>query len=339
MSKELDGIAAEMLELFGEGQEKEELHLSFGYPPLNKILSGDYVRGLPYGRVTEVFGPPASGKTLLATMAMIEGQRAGGMAIFCDWECAFSQKFAEEIGLNVAHPYFMKITPETFEGGIQKAFTIAEYVRKKKAIPDVAPIVIVFDSIAAAVPKSVMYDSKGVPRSVESRNMNDNLALAKATSSTLPQVAQMARKYNVVTIFLNQLRERPGVVYGDPTYTPGGKTPEFVATTRLQVTSKKIMEEVAGGKEFKGRLIEFKTMKSKATRPFQTMDIRLTYNDEGKAQFDYTYGLIGHLLDIGKLKVDGKMIVWEGKKYYISVLAKKIDEEGKYAELIKLLHT
>ena len=89
-----------MLNLFGESQEKEELFLDMGFPPLNKILSGEYTKGFPYGRVAEIYGPAASGKTLLATLAMIQGQRAGGMAIFTDWECAFSQKFAEQIGLN-----------------------------------------------------------------------------------------------------------------------------------------------------------------------------------------------------------------------------------------------
>jgi protein RecA len=293
---------------------------------------------MPYGRVAEIYGPAASGKTVLATLAMIQAQRQGGMAVFVDWECAFSERFAAEVGLNVEFPMFHKITPETFEDGIDHAFEFVEQIRKEKPIPDEAPIVMVFDSIAAAVPKSVMYDSKGVLRIASSRNMNDNLALAKATSSQLPRVAQLARKFNAVVVFLNQLREKPGVVYGDPTYTPGGKTPEFVATTRLQVSSKKIMTEVAGGKEFTGRLMEFKTTKSKFTRPFQTIDLRLVYDEEGRAKFDFTMGLVDHLVEGGKLEEKTGRVTWGDKTYFKSVLAKKIDDEGLQSELIAMLN-
>jgi recombination protein RecA len=318
--------------------EPEEMFLDTGFPPLNKILGGGYDKGFLYGRVAEIYGPAASGKTVLATLAMIQAQRAGGMALFVDWERAFSVRFAEEIGLDATFPMFHKITPETFEDGIDKAFEFVEQIRKQKPIADTAPIVMVFDSIAAAVPRSVMYDKDGVFRAASSRNMNDNLALAKATSSHFPKVAQMASRFNAVVIFLNQQREKPGVSYGDPTYTPGGKAPEYFSTTRLQVSSKKIMEEAPGGKEFKGRLIEFKTTKSKSTRPFQTTEMRLTYDDEGRAKFDYTLGLIDTLVATGKLAKDGKMIVFDAKKYYAAVLAKKIDTEDRYSELVKLLY-
>lgn len=322
---------------FQEPEEKEQF-LCMGYAPLNKILSGTYTGGFLYGRVAEIFGPAASGKTVLATLAMIQAQRAGGMAVFVDWECAFSERFAAEIGLNVEFPYFHKITPETFEEGIDKAFEFVEQIRKQAPIDKDAPIVMVFDSIAAAVPRSKMYDSKGVFKASSDVSMNDKLALANATSQHLPRVAQMARRFNAIVILLNQLREKPGVSYGDPSYTPGGKTPEFVATTRLQVSSKKIMEESAGGKEFIGRLIEFKTVKSKTTRPFQTIDMRLTYGDDGMAKFDYTLGLIDYLIGAGKIVKDGKMCVWGEKKYYASVLAEKIDKEGKFEEIAKLLY-
>lgn len=317
--------------------EPEELFLDMGFPPLNKILGGDYTKGFPYGRVAEIYGPAASGKTVLATQAMIRAQQQGGMAIFVDWECAFSEAFAEEMGLNVQFPYFHKITPETFEDGIDMAFEFANQIRQKKPIEADAPIVMVFDSIAAAVPRSVMYDSKGVLRIASSRNMNDNLALAKATSSHMPRIAQMARKFNAVVIFLNQLREKPGVVYGDPTYTPGGKAPEFFSTTRLQVSSKKIMEDAAGGKEFKGRLMEFQTKKSKFTRPFQSIDLRLVYDERGKASFDFTTGMIEHLVEVGKLEEKTGRVTWDGKTYFKSVLKKKLEDEGLVPELYKLI--
>lgn len=332
----MDAFAESMGKLYEE--EEDEQFLDMGYPPLNKILGGTYSRGLPYKRVTEIFGPEASGKTVLATLAMVQAQRAGGMAVFVDWECAFSERFAEEIGLNTKFPYFYKITPDTMETGFDKAFSFLEKIRDKKPIADDAPIVMVFDSIAAGVPHSVMYDAKGALRTFSGRNMNDTTARARSLSDNMPKIAQYARRFNALVIFINQLREKPGVVYGDPTYTPGGKSTKYAATTRLQVTAKAIMEESPGGKEFIGRLIEFKTIKSKATRPLQTIEMRLTYDEAGRAKFDYTLGLIDELDKKGKLTKDGKMIVWDGKKYYASVLAKKIDAEGTQAELLKLLY-
>ena len=195
-----------------------------------------------------------------------------------------------------------------------------------------------FDSIAAAVPKSVMFDSKGNKRGIEELTMNDTTALARVTSTTLKSVNQYVGDFDMTAIYLNQIRTKPGVVYGDPTTTPGGGAMEFYATTRLALGAKKIMEEAAGGKEFKGRLIGMETKKNKVSRPFQSVDLRLIYDDEGRAHFDFTLGLIEVLVEQGKIVKDGKMLVWDGKKYYASALGAKIDAEGKYPELLKLLY-
>ena len=294
---------------------------------------------MPEGRIAEVYGPPASGKTLLATLMMIQAQRAGGMAIFVDHEHAFNKAFAASFGLNLAFPYFMYIDPDTWEQGQQKAFTVAEYVRKNNGIAATAPIVVVTDCIAAATPKSVKYDAKGNLKSMEDRNMNDTTALARATAAVLPQIADVARQLNVVAIYLNQLRTKPGVTHGDPSYTPGGGSPEYYSVTRLAVSTAKIVKEVNGKKEFVGREITLKCTKSKTTRPFQETKLRLTYDADGKANLDFTTGLIETLVEMGKIEKDGKMCVWDGKKYYASVLAKKIDDEGRQAELTALLHS
>jgi len=340
MTNKLDSMAAEMAKLFVEEKEEQPVRfLSTGYPPLDEVLSGSYLGGFPEGRIAEVYGPPASGKTLLATLMMIQAQRGGGMAIFVDHEHAFNKEFAASFGLNLDFPHFMYIDPDTWEQGQQKAFTIAEYVRNNKAIDPAAPIVIVTDCIAAATPKSVKYDSKtGKLKSMEDRNMNDTTALARATSAVLPQIADVARQHNVVAIYLNQLRTKPGVTHGDPSYTPGGGSPEYYSVTRLQVSTAKIMKEVNGKKEFAGREITLKCTKSKTTRPFKETKLRLTYDADGKAHLDFTSGLIDTLEAMGKIVKDGKMLVWEGKKYYASVLAKKIDDEGRQAELTAMLH-
>lgn len=340
MTSALLALAAEMEKQFAEpNDEKDDTLIDTGYPPLNKILSGVYSGGFPEGRIAEVYGPPASGKTLLATIMMIQAQRAGGMAIFVDHEHAMNKAFAASFGLDLTYPRFVYIDGDTWEQGNQKAFTIAEYVREKKAIAPEAPIVIITDCIAAAMPRSVKYDKDGKPRSMESRNMNDTTALARATSSVLPQIADVARQLNVTAIYLNQQRTKPGVTHGDPTYTPGGGAPEYYSVTRLAVSTAKIMKEVPGqGKVMIGREITLKCTKSKTTRPFQETKLRLTYDADNKAHLDFTRGMIDHLADLGKIEKNGGWLVWEGKKYYPDPLAKKLEDEGRVPELVAMLH-
>jgi protein RecA len=337
---DLMSLAAEMQKMFASDEPEQKLTLlDTGYPPLNKILSGAYDGGFPEGRIAEVFGPPASGKTLLATIMMIQAQRMGGLAIFVDYEHAFNKEFAESFGLDLTYPKFVYLDPDTWEQGNQKAFTVAEFVREKKAIAPNAPIVIVVDCIAAATPKSVKYDKDGKLRKMETRNMNDTTALARATSAVLPQIADVAKQLNVTTIYLNQQRVKPGVTHGDPTYTPGGNAPEYYAVTRLQVSTAKIMKDVPGqGKVFVGREITLKTLKSKTTRPFQETKLRLTYDEDGKAHLDFTRGMIDTLSGLGKIEKSGAWLVWDGKKYYADGLAKKLEDEGRVGELVAMLH-
>jgi recombination protein RecA len=338
MTDKLLTLADEMTKLFGVNADTEPKNwLDMGYPPLNEILSGDYAKGLPYGRMTEIFGPPASGKTLIATIAMIAAQKAGGVAVLVDWERAFKKEFGAEMGLDITYPRFIHLQSKTWEAGNMEALAVAKYLRDKKAIAPEAPIVIVYDSIAAAVPKSKMYDSKGKLKALDEMSMNDTTALARATSSSLPSIVQHFEELNAIGIYLNQVREKPGVIYGPSEYTPGGKSPEFYASTRLSIKTKKVVALIDGEKEFTGREITLETVKSKTTRPFQKVDLRLMYDERDKASFDFTTGMIEYLVDAGKIATEGNYRVWEGKKYYVSQLKKKIDDEGTYGELVKLL--
>jgi protein RecA len=307
--------------------------LDMGYPPLNHILSGRYDRGLPSGRIIEIYGPSASGKTLLATQAMIAAQKAGGIAIFIDWERAFNAKFAEELGLDTTFPKFIYKRSKTWEEGNTAAMKVAETVRKGKHIAEDAPIVVVFDSVAAAVPKSM------AEKEIDEYTMNDTTALARVSSTTLKSVNQHVGEFEVTAIYLNQIRTKPGVVYGDPTTTPGGVAMEFYASVRIALGAKKIMgKDAAGDKEFLGRLIGMETKKNKVSRPFQSTDLRLVYDEEGRAHFDKTLGMLEHLVAIGKLEEKGGRIIWiDGKSFFKSVLSKQIDDTGTQAELVKLL--
>lgn len=336
---DVSAIADSMSKLFGEPEpEKDTVWIDMGYAPLNKILSGTYDRGITAGRMYEIAGPSASGKTLLATMAMIAAQRAGGYAIFVDWERAFSKPFAVMLGLDPHPGRFMYLSRDTWESGNSDAMKAAAHLRKNKLIGENAPIVIVFDSIAAAVPKSVLYDSKtGKLKEIDEYSMNDTTALARVTSTTLKAINQLVAELGVAAIYLNQIRTKPGVVYGDPTTTPGGSAMEFYATTRVFTGRKKIMETSGGEKEFKGALIGLETKKNKLARPFQSVEIRLMYDDDGRAHFDFTTGYIEELIAAGKIEEKSGRVTWDGKSMWKSQLAKHIDENGLQPELVKML--
>lgn len=338
MAFDADRLAKELQGVIGENStETEPTHwLDTGYLPLNKIISGDPARGLPGGRIGEIAGPSASGKTLLATLAMIAAQRAGGIAIFVDWERAFNATLARTLGLNTDFPYFVYKRSDTWEEGNTVAMKTAEALREKKLIHPDAPIVMVCDSIAAAIPQSMLYDDKGNRKPIDKYTMNDTTALARVTSTTLKAINQYVGEFNITAIYLNQIRTKPGVTYGDPRTTPGGGAMEFYASWRLFTGRKKIMSGTGADKEFAGNLIGMETVKNKITRPFQEVDLRLMYDEDGRAVFDFTTGYLEQLVAMKKVEQKGSYLIWEGKQYFKSVLAKKIDDEGGQAELIKM---
>lgn len=335
---DLEALRKGLLAAVGGNDEETmpKLWLDTGYAPLNKIVSGSYTLGFPGGRIIEIAGPSASGKTLLATMAMIAAQRAGGIAIFIDWERAFNADFAKILGLDVEFPRFIYKRAETWEEGNTIAMRVAQQVRTQKMLPPDAPIVMVCDSVAAAIPKSVLYDAKtGKRREIDELTMNDTTALSRVTSTTLKSVNQLVGEYDVTAIYLNQLRTKIGVVYGDPRTTPGGAAMEYYASTRI-FTGRKLVKDKTTG-DLKAALIGMQTVKNKLTMPFQEVDMRLSYDDAGMPSFDFTTGYIETLVEMGKLEKSGNFVVWEGGKYYVGALAKKIDLEGRRDELVKLL--
>lgn len=337
MAFDADKMAAALMAAVGENSKGTEPTnwLDMGYAPLNEMISGNPAKGLAAGRMYEIAGPSASGKTLLATQAMIAAQRAGGAAIFVDWEQTFNQEFAGRLGLNCNAPYFTYRRAETWEEGNTVAMKAAAAMRKA-GLPEDAPIVAVLDSIAAAVPKSMLYDAKGNRREIDEYTMNDTTALARVTSTTLKSINQLVGQLNVTAIYLNQIRTKPGVVYGDPTTTPGGGAMEFYATTRLFTGRKKEMQLEDGEKVMKAALIGIESKKNKLNRPFMHAELRLAYKDDGLAYLDFTTGYIDALVAKGKLEEKAGRVTWEGKTYWKAALAKKIDEEGRQSELVKL---
>jgi protein RecA len=334
---DLDAISKALMGAIGDNDTDAEPagYLDMGYAPLNHIITGHYDKGPAYGRIIEVYGPSAAGKTLLATAAMIAAQRAGGLAGFVDWERTFKAGFAEEMGLNATFPSFVYKQSDTWESGNTVAMKMSEAIRSKEMIPKEAPLVWVLDSVAAAVPKSMLYDKDGNRRPIDEYTMNDTTALARVTSTTLKAVNQLASELNVVMIYLNQIRTKPGVMYGDPTTTPGGGAMEFYATTRLALGRKRVMDKASG--DLLAAEIGITTKKNKLCRPFQSTSLTLAYDKDGRASFDYAAGMVEHMVEVGALKKTGKMVEWDGKMMYESVLAKRVNVEGLMPELTKRL--
>lgn len=332
MNPNIAALSAALMSAVGGNDEAQETTdwLDTGYKPLNEILSGNPNHGIPYGRIVEIFGPSSSGKTALATTLMVSAQKAGGVAMFNDHENTFDVGLAKGMGLTDEFPFWIYKRPETWEQSNTLAMKGAEAIRKSKAISENAPIIQVFDSVAAMIPKSVF--EKGI----DELTMNDTTALSRVSSTTLKSVNQVTSKLNVCMVYLNQIRTKPGVVYGDPTTTPGGVAMEFYATTRLSLSRKRVMD---ADKEMTGQIITIKTVKNKASRPFQSVELRMKFLEDGTAVFDYTTSMLEVVLERKLLQATTQRVTWlDGKQYFNKALVEKIDTEGLYSQLEALAY-
>jgi len=326
----VEDLAKALLGAVGENHENQGVthYIDMGIPLLNQIISGKAEGGIPQGRLMEIFAPSSAGKTAIATHIMAQAQKAGGVAGFHDHEKTFDLRLAKNVGLSDEFPYWIYKQPTTWEKsntGIAKA---AQAIRNSKAIPPTAPILFVLDSIASCNTEST------IGKDLDELNMNDTTALARITSTTLKSMAALAEQYNFTVLYLNQVRQKPGVVYGDPTTTPGGSSMEFYATTRLSLTRSKIMEVVKGGKEFVGQTITIKTVKNKLTRPFQEFKLNMMFEEDGVAYFDVTGALLDSAIALGRIEQGGAYLTWtDGKRYHRKPLIKHIESEGLLSEL------
>lgn len=331
--------------VIGENDDSSTVHqyLDTGFPPLNFASSNSWTGGLPVGRIIEIAGPPSAGKTAIATRAMAAAQKMGGVAGFMDHERSFSTILAPRLGLDVTPGRFIFKKPRTFEESMGIFQLACSTIREKKLIAKDAPICWVFDSLAAMVPQSVLTDSKGKERKAEDRNMNDNTALARATSAHFPALAMLTEEYNVCTIFLNQLRTKIGVMFGDPRKTTGGDSPAFYFSQRIWLGS----SQIKVGTDVTGTEVTGKFVKNKVSRPFMEASWRFMFQQDGTGRFDAERSLVEFLNDnkcFPETDADGKapkqgFVIWEGKQIARETLARKIEAEGEigFAKLKALL--
>ncbi len=231
--------------------------LGTGLLSINEMLSGKYDGGFPVGRITEVYGGASSGKTLLATMAMIETQKKGGLAVFLDYEHAFSIGRGRKLGLSDNTNDWIYKQPDTAEQGFTIIETIADMVRKADTEKFVT---VVIDSVASMVTKEELETDYGA------ENMRTRNSLPMLMSSSLKKLVAMVNKTNITLIFLNQTRDNPGVMFGSKEKTAGGNALKFYASVRVKLRKGQKIKE---GKDTVGENIHAETVKNKTFDPFR----------------------------------------------------------------------
>lgn len=314
--------------------------LDTGYAPFNHALSSRWDGGMPVGRIVELSGPPSSGKTALITRVMSAAQKMGGIGGFNDHERSFSLTLAPKLGLDTTPGRFIFKKPRTFEESLTICVRVAEHVRTKKLIAPEAPIAWGFDSLAGMVPMSALFDLKtGKEKTPEQRSMNDNTALARATSAHFPAFAQCCEELNICAVFLNQIRTKIGVLYGDPRTTPGGDAPKFWASTRIMLgAAKKITKGSGENAEVIGSEINAGVIKNKVARPYLKANWRFMFQEDGTGKFDVERSLI-EFLEGEKLLKTGRpgYVEWDGKQVHKEALARQIEADNRIADLHALL--
>nr|WP_319489195.1 recombinase RecA [uncultured Caproiciproducens sp.] len=315
----LETALAQIEKQFGKGAvmrlgQNEAMHVEAiptGSLSLDLALG---IGGLPRGRIVEIYGPESSGKTTLALHCIAQGQKNGGNAAFIDVEHALDPIYARALGVDVDS--LLVSQPDTGE----QALEITEALVRSGAID-----VIVIDSVAALVPRAEIEGEMG----------DSHVGLqARLMSQALRKLAGAISKSNCVAIFINQLREKVGVMYGSPEVTPGGRALKFYASVRIDIRK---IETLKNGTEMIGSRTRAKVVKNKIAPPFR------------EAEFDVMYGRgisrEGELLDLAvKLEIIQKSGAWfsfketrlgQGRDNSKTFLAENADIASEVEVLVK----
>ena len=291
-NKTLEQVLQDIEKQFGKGSVMklgEETHnvidaVSSGSLTLDIALG---VGGYPKGRIVEIYGPESSGKTTFALQAIAEVQKQGGKAAFIDAEHALDPVYAKNLGVDINE--LLLSQPDTGE----QALEICEALVRSEAIG-----IVVIDSVAALVPQAEIEGEMG----------DSHVGLqARLMSQALRKLSGIINKTNTIAIFINQLREKVGVLFGNPETTPGGRALKFYSTIRLDVRRG---EQIKNGDNVIGNKTNVKVVKNKVAPPFKTASLEIMYGEGVSREAE----IIDLASEIGIIDKSGAWYSYKGEK-------------------------
>ena len=290
--KALEQVLADIEKQFGKGaimRLGEEEHMEIDVTPTGSLTLDIAlgVGGFPKGRIIEIYGPESSGKTTFALQAIAEVQKEGGRAAFIDAEHALDPIYAKNLGVNINE--LLLSQPDTGE----QALEICEALVRSEAVN-----IIVIDSVAALVPQAEIEGEMG----------DSHVGLqARLMSQALRKLSGTINKTKTTAIFINQLREKVGIMFGNPETTPGGRALKFYSTIRLDIRR---AEQIKSGDQIIGNRTTIKVVKNKVAPPFKTASVDIMYGEGVSKEGE----LIDLASDINIIDKSGAWYSYNGEK-------------------------